>query len=355
MTPVRVGLVGFGLAGEVFHAPLIAAIPDLSLVSIVTTHPERVARARAGYPGARILPEVASLWGSAADHDLVVVATPNRVHVPIALAAMEAGLHVVVDKPVAPSAAEGHRIATAAADRGLVLTVFQNRRLDGDFLTLKRLIAEGALGRVTRFESRFERWRPQVRAGAWRELGAPEEAGGLLFDLGSHLVDQAIQLFGSPTHVYAEVERRREGAQADDDAFVALRHGNGTVSHLWMSHVAGSLGPRYRVLGLAGAFEKLALDPQEQQLVDGIRPGDPRYGLEPEELWGELARGEEERRRVATERGAYQRFYEGVAKAIRDGAAPPVPPEEAILTIQVLESARDSSASRRVVEFPGAA
>lgn len=346
---IRVGLVGFGLGGAVFHAPLIEATPGLALAAIVTTDAERVARARERYPSARVLPDVGSLLSPPGELDLVVVTTPNRSHVPIALSAIEAGLHVVIDKPIAPSAADARRLAAAAADRGVLLTVFQNRRLDGDYLTVRRLIAEGVLGQVTRFESRFERWRPTIEPG-WRELAAAEEGGGMLLDLGSHLVDQAIQLFGPPTHVHGEVHVRRPGAEVDDDAFVALTHAEGVQSHLWMSLVAGALGPRFRVLGLGGAFEKRGLDPQEEQLKAGMAPGDPGYGLEPRERWGALARGSETEP-VPTERGDYPRFYADLAEAIGGGTPPPVSTEDAILALDVLEAARRSAASGSVVRL----
>jgi predicted dehydrogenase len=349
--PIRVAVVGFGLGGAVFHAPLVAANPDLSLRSIVTSDPDRVARARERYPDARVLPDVSALWADADEHDLVVVTTPNRFHVPIALDAMEHGLHVVVDKPLAHSAEEGRRVAAAAADRGLVFTVFQNRRLDGDFLTLRRLLDDGAIDGVLRFESRFERWRPDLPAGEWRESAVPEEAGGLLYDLGSHLVDQAVHLFGRPTHVYAEVERRRAGAEVDDDAFIALRHPGGELSHLWMSAVAGSLGPRYRVLGRTGAFVKDGLDVQEAQLAAGVVPGDPKYGIEPEGSWGRLVAGDASSP-VPTERGDYPRFYAGVVGAIRDGEEPPVSSADVVGVLEILEASRAAAASRAVVELP---
>ncbi len=346
---VRVGLVGFGLGGAVFHAPLIEATPALSLDAIVTANPERASQAAERYPSARVLPDVDALFASADALDLVVVATPNRSHAPIALRAIEAGLHVVLDKPIAPSSADARRIADAAAARGVLLTVFQNRRLDGDFLTVRRLIDEGALGPVARFESRFERWVPAVQGG-WRDLGDPEEGGGMLLDLGAHLVDQAIRLFGPPSHVYGEVHARRPGAEVDDDAFVALTHRDGVRSHLWMGLVAGSLGPRFRLLGLGGAYEKHGLDPQEEQLAAGIPPGDPAYGVEPTEAWGALVRGSE-REPVPTEPGDYPRFYADVAAAIEAGSAPPVDPGDAILALEVLEAARRSSASGTVVEL----
>ena len=346
---IRVGLVGFGLGGAVFHAPLIEATPALSLDVIVTANPERVARARERYPSARVLPHVHELFSSAGALDLVVVATPNRSHVPSGLAAIEAGIHVVIDKPIAPSADDARRLADAAVERGIILTVFQNRRLDGDFLTVRRLIEEAALGRVLRFESRYERWRPTVEGG-WRDLGDPEEGGGMLLDLGAHLVDQAIRLFGPPTHVYGEVHVRRPGAEVDDDAFVALTHADGVRSHLWMGLVAGSLGPRFRVLGLGGAYEKHGLDPQEEQLASGMLPGDPAYGVEPADGWGALVRGDE-REPVPTERGDYPRFYEDLATAIEGGGPPPVDVDDAILALDVLEAARRSSATGTVVEF----
>src|SRR5205823_13238590 len=187
------------------------------------------------------------LWARTAEHDLVVVATPNRAHVPIATASIRAGLPVVVDKPLAPTSDDGRRLISEAAERGILLTVFHNRRWDGDFLTVRRLLSDGALGPVLRFESRFERWRPSPPGpGAWRDRGGPEEAGGLLFDLGSHLVDQAMVLFGRPVKVYAEIDRRRAGAEVDDDSFVALEHPQGVRSHLWMSSVAAIRGPRLR-------------------------------------------------------------------------------------------------------------
>ncbi|MGZ5354577.1 MAG: Gfo/Idh/MocA family oxidoreductase [Actinomycetota bacterium] len=346
--PIRVALVGYGLGGEAFHAPLIAAEPGLTLASIVTANEDRVARARARYPDARVLPGVDALWASAGDHDLVVVTTPNRAHVPLALAALDAGLHVVVDKPLAASADDARPAIARAADRGLVCTVFQNRRLDGDFLTVRRLIEGGALGPVTRFESRFERWNPTLARDAWRERGEPEEGGGLLLDLGSHLADQAIRLFGRPTHVYAELGRRRPGAVVDDDAFVALHHESGTISHLWMSSIAGALGPRFRVLGLSGGFEKHGLDPQESQLASGVTPDDEAYGTEPPERWGVLARGEA-RTPVPTERGAYPAFYAGVVAAIRAGAPPPVSGTDALELLEILDSARASATSGAVV------
>src|SRR5688500_18227029 len=254
--PLRAGLIGYGLAGSAFHAPLIEAVPGLRLASIVTGNPERARQAGERFPEARVLPDSEALWAAADEHDLVVVAAPNRFHAPLGRAALEAGLHLVVDKPVAARSADGRELAAAAAARGLVAAAFHNRRWDGDALTLRRLVDQGALGEVARFESRYERWRPEVDPGRWRERAAPEDAGGLLFDLGSHLIDQALWLFGPVARVYADVERRRPGAKVDDDVFVALEHAGGVRSHLWASHVAAQPGPRIRVLGSRAAWVK---------------------------------------------------------------------------------------------------
>jgi len=348
---LQIGLIGYGLGGGVFHAPLIEATEGMTLASIVTSDPERQARARDRYPRARIFDRSEQLWDAADSHSLAVVCTPNRSHVPLGLAALDAGLPIVVDKPLAPNSTEAEKLVATAVDKGLLFSVFQNRRWDGDFLTVKRLIAEGAMGRITRFESRYERWRPEPDLNAWRERSAPEEAGGLLFDLGSHLVDQALVLFGKPTHVYAEGDRRRARVEVDDDSFVALTHADGVRTHLWMSVLARLLGPRFRVLGSKGAFEKHGLDPQEEALAVGEIPGaSTEWGTETSKDWGTLAT-DDDKRKVRTEPGSYQSYYAGVAKSLRTGAPPPVDPRDSVLGLRVLETAMRSALSGNVEHF----
>ncbi|MFG2057492.1 Gfo/Idh/MocA family oxidoreductase [Micromonospora sp. NPDC048930] len=337
LAPLRVGLLGYGVAGRVFHAPLIAATPGLRLEAVVTRDPQRREQVRAEHPDARLVDDADQLWRAVDGLDLVVVATPNRQHVPMARAAVAAGLPVVVDKPLAPTAAEGRALVAEAAAAGVPLTVFQNRRWDGDFLTARRLVAAGELGRVGRFESRFERWRPAVKPG-WRESGAPGEAGGALFDLGAHLIDQAVQLFGPVTRVYAEVDRRRPGVEVDDDAFVALTHAGGVRSHLWMSAVAAQLGPRLRVLGDRAAYTTYGLDPQEAALRAGGRPGTPGWGEVTPARYGQLG-ADGELRPVPTEAGRYQDFYAQLVAALRDGAPLPVDPAEAVAVVELIELA----------------
>jgi predicted dehydrogenase len=350
--PRRVALVGYGLAGAVFHAPLIDAVTGLKLVAIVVRDAGRREAAARAHPSARLMARADPLWRGAAEVDLVVVATPNSAHVELARKSIEAGLPVIVDKPLATTASDARGLTRLAETRGVMLTVFHNRRWDGDILTVWRLLDEGALGRVSRFESRFERWWPAVGSG-WRERDDPAAGGGVLLDLGSHLVDQALWLFGPVREVYAEMDARRPGARVDDDAFIALTHESGMHSHLWMSLVAAAPGPRMRVLGDRAAYVKHGLDVQEDSLRAGHRPASADWGLEPEKAWGVLTAGE---RAVAvpTEAGAYQRFYESVRDALAVGAPPPVDPCDAVRGLEILEAARQSARTRSVVRaLPG--
>ncbi|RKR87966.1 putative dehydrogenase [Micromonospora pisi] len=344
---LRVGILGYGIGGHRFHAPLVAATPGLSVAAIVTGDPERARQAQAGYPQARVVPTADDLFAAADSLDLVVVSTPNRTHVPLALRAIELGLPVVVDKPFAPTAADAQRVVDAATSAGVGLTVFQNRRLDSDFLTVRKVLAAGSLGQVYRFESRYDRWVPTPKEN-WREFGDPAEAGGLLYDLGAHIVDQALQLFGPVAEVYAELDRRRPGVVVDDDTFVALRHVNGVRSHLWASALAGTRNPRFRVLGDRATFTKYGLDVQEPQVLAGKRPGDPGWGVEPAENAGVLGVNDEVET-VPTEIGQYERFYAEVREALLGRGEFPVDPAGAVEGLRVIEAALVSATERRVV------
>ncbi len=347
VSPLRVGLLGYGLAGRVFHAPLIAATDGLQLAAVVTTDPERRAQVLRDHPGTELFDRSDELVGSG-DVDLVVVATPNRSHVPMARLAVSAGLPVVVDKPLAATSADARGVVEEARRRGVPLTVFQNRRWDGDFLTVRRLMDEGVLGTVLRFESRFERWRPVIRQ-RWREAAAPEEAGGTLYDLGAHLVDQAVQLFGPVDSVYAEIDFRRADTEVDDDDFVALTHASGTRSHLWMNTLAAQFGPRLRVLGDQAGYTKYGLDGQEAALHAGRRPGDEGWGEDPPAQWG-LVGTEGDLREIRTEPGRYQAFYAGLVAALQEGAPLPVDPAESVAVLEILEAARRSASQREIVQ-----
>lgn len=345
----RVAVVGFGLAGSIFHAPFIEVTPGLRLSAIVTRDKSRQADARREYPDATVLDSLSPILSGQVPCDLVVVATPNRSHVALGLEAVRAGLGVVVDKPIGVSAAEARTLVDEARERRVFLSVFQNRRWDGDFQTVSRLVAENAVGTPLRFESRFERWRLEPKPG-WRESGAPEDAGGLLVDLGSHLIDQALVLFGPVASVYAELDRRRPGVLVDDDAFVALEHENGVRSHLWMSVLASQVGPRFRLLGSRGSYVKFGLDGQEEALKSGLRPGQPGWGEEPESRWGTLGT-DDDRKVQPTVVGSYEGFYRGVAAALSGQAPPPVDPFESVRVLEIIEAARESAAARQTVTF----
>lgn len=340
---IRTAVVGYGLAGSVFHVPLLAANSDYSLDVVATSDAGRSAAASARLPGAAVVPDAHAVLGRAANLDLVVLATPPATHYPLARAALEAGLDVVVDKPFAVTSGQGQELIELARQRGRVLTVFHNRRWDGDFLTLRKLLAAQALGHVTRFESRFERWQPSI-AKAWKARATAADGGGALFDLGSHLIDQALQLFGPATVLHAELKARRSDERADDDVFLVLRHDSGVTSHLTMNMLCAQQGPRFRMLGSIGGFTKNGVDPQEPYIAAGGSPLDPAYGQEAPEWAGLLGR-DGHLDRLPTERGAYPEFYRILAEKILDGgtasALPlPVNPEDAVEVLKIIEKAR---------------
>ncbi len=337
---MEVALLGYGLAGEVFHAPLIAATPGLNLATIVTGNAERAARARSAHPGATVTGNSHDAWLA----DLVVVATPNRFHASYAREAFARGVPVVVDKPLATSAHEVHALLDDAAAADAKLTVFQNRRWDGDFLTARALVEAGTLGSVTRLTSRFERFRPQIKDG-WREAGDPRDGGGQLLDLGAHLIDQALLLLGPATSVYTELDRRRPGAATEDDVFVAITHASGARSHLSMGAVSPVPADRLALSGTAAGFSVRDLDVQEAQLRTGMAPADAAFGANPP---GQL-HDESGSRAHSLRRGDYLAFYAGVRDWLEHAAPPPVDPDDSRAVFAVIEAARRSARLAAVV------
>ena len=328
-------VVGFGVSGRVFHCPFLTASSEYSLDAIVTGNPIRAADAARLHPAAAVLPAVGDVLARADMFDLIVIGSPPATHAELATAAINAGLDVVVDKPFTVSSAAGRALVAHAARAGRRLTVFQNRRWDGDYLTVRRLIDEGALDEVGRFESRFEWWKPQPRE-SWKSATGVDAGGGIVYDLGTHLIDQAIQLFGPVGDVYAELAVRRPGAVAEDDAFIALQHGSGPISHLWMNSMAPQFGPRFHVLGTSGGYTSWGLDGQEAALGAGMSPTDPAYGVTEEENWG-VAGVEGALATIPTEHGDYGAFYRGLADAILHGAPVPVDPADAIAVLELIE------------------
>lgn len=340
--PIRTGIIGYGLSGRVFHSPFVAAHPEFVLDTIVTADAGRRGQATQQHPSARLVNTADDLMTDAAARlDLIVIASPPATHVPLAHAALDAGLAVVIDKPFAVTADDGRQLIEKAERLGLMLTVFQNRRWDGDFLTLQALITAGRLGEVRRFESRFEWWKPG-QGKAWKAVATPREGGGVLYDLGAHLLDQALVLFGPVDDVYAEVLTRQPGGAADDDTFVALRHASGVRSHLWMNGLTGQKGPRFRVLGGASAYTTWGLDGQEPVLKLGGTPSDPGFGEVPQERWGKLgldgALAPE-----PTLPGNYAAFYAGVADSLLRGAPAPVDPSDSLRVIELIERIHNST------------
>jgi predicted dehydrogenase len=338
--PLRTALVGFGTGGAFFHAPLIDAERGLRLTTVVTGNRERAAKAVSTYPGVTVIDSTDALWERADDLDLVVVTVPTPAHAGLAIEALRRGVAVVVDKPFAATSGQAREVLDVSRQTGTPLTVYQNRRFDGDYLTLRRLVDEGRLGSVHRMESSVDRWRSTPRLN-WKARGGSAGAGGILYELGSHLVDQAIDLLGDVRQVYAEVGSRRagHGIDADDDVFLALRHTGGAISHLRMSELAPEPAPRFRVTGSVGTYRKEGTDPQEADLRAGKRPDtSPDWGREPAGSWGVLNTGEHTEQ-VPTEPGDYPEFYRRVAAALTGAGPMPVDPEQAIRVIEVIEAA----------------
>lgn len=344
---MSVAIVGYGLSGRVFHGPLISATPGMRVGAIVTANPERQAEARRDFPDAQILSQPQDVWEAGNRFDLAVIATASGSHAALADAAIDAGIAVVVEKPMATSAAAGQSLAEHASANGVLLVPFLNRRWDAEHLTLIDLLAEGGIGTVLRYELRFERWRPTPGSG-WRDNRAPEVGGGLLLDLGTHLIDQALTLFGPVRHVYAEIVDRRGGS--DDDVFLALHHEFGVLSHLWAGALAAAPGPRLRVLGTRGAYVITDLDGQEDALRAGRRPDQAAFADPPPDRWGRLLHGDGGEP-VPSIPGRWREFYVGMRDALRHGQPPPVTAADAVSGLAIIDAARES-AQRGVLAVP---
>jgi len=344
---LRAGLVGYGFAGQTFHAPVLSSVPGMVLAGVASSNPDKV---RADWPGAAVVPDVDALVARG-DIDLVVVATPNAQHHPVARAALEAGKHVVVDKPFTLDAVQARELAALAQRQGKVLSVYQNRRFDSDFLTLKAVLASGEIGRPVFLESHFDRFRPGVRE-RWRELPVP--GAGLWVDLGAHLLDQAVQLFGRPDSLQLDSAKLRDGAQVEDYFHAVLRYESDAAAPLRVvlhaTTLAAHAAPRYLLHGTRGSYVKHGVDPQEDALRAGERPGGEGWGVDP--LDGELvvtaADNWTSRRNVPTHAGNYAAYYAAVRDAIHGMGPNPVPPEQAVALMELLDlgtrSAREGRA-----------
>jgi scyllo-inositol 2-dehydrogenase (NADP+) len=339
MSTIRTGIASFGMSGEVFHAPLLKAHPGFEIVSILERGRDR---------SAGLYPETGRVrsYRDLLDDDsieLVIVNTPDRLHYEMALEALEAGKHIVVEKPFVLESRQGEELIRMARSRELLLTVFQNRRWDGDFLTVRKILDGGILGRLVEFEAHFDRYRNFIQEGTWKE--DPESGTGTLFNLGSHLIDQALVLFGKPDDVYADIRVMRTGGRIDD-AFTLLMGYPDVKVTLKAGYLVREPGPRYQLHGTEGSYLKYGIDPQEDALKGGALPVGKDWGTEPEEEWGLLNAGTGDkafRGKYPTLPGRYLDFYEDVYRALRDRKEPSVTGEQANLVIRVIEAARESS------------
>jgi scyllo-inositol 2-dehydrogenase (NADP+) len=348
---VRVGLIGFGLAGQAFHAPVIRGVRGMELACILE---RRGTRAQEKYPEVRVARTLDELLGDK-EIQLCVVATPNDSHFEYAQACLMAGRDVVVDKPFAPTLRESEELVRLAAERGRLITVYQDRRYDGDFETVKKIVQSGRLGSVAEYECRFDRFRLEPKANAWRER-ADQPGAGVLFDLGPHVIDQALVLFGEPRAITASAFCQRETSQVDDAFDVCMEYPNSGAGLRAMGRariIAYAPGPHFLIHGTKGSFVKYGMDPQEARLRGGNLPDGmdwgADWGVEDEQWWGTLSLVGEPSVKVKTERGDYRRFYANVRDAIEKKAALDVTPQQALRTMRAVMLAHKSSRERRTV------
>jgi scyllo-inositol 2-dehydrogenase (NADP+) len=341
---IRAGVIGFGLAGKIFHSAVIAETPGVELACIVQRKGDDAAKA---HPGVRIARSIEDMLADSSIQ-LVVVGTPSAAHFEHALQCLNAGRNVLIDKPFTLTSEEAEELIEVARRHGVLISAYQNRRWDGDFVTLQQVLASGALGRVVSYESHFDRFREAPRPDVWRESGAP--GGGIMFDLGPHLIDQATTLFGNPESVWADVRIDRDGG-AVDDAFDILLKFDKVTALLRSTLTAAKPGPRFLVHGTIGTFIKWGLDPQEDALRAGAKFSDPGFGEEPESDWGELIRPGRPVQRIKTAAGDYRGIYANVRDAILGKAKLQVTPEQAWRTTRLIELARQASSEGRRVEF----
>jgi scyllo-inositol 2-dehydrogenase (NADP+) len=341
--PIRVGVVGFGLAGRVFHTAVVEATPGLELACVVQRSGNDAAMQ---FPGARHARSVEEMLGDVGIR-LVVIATPSYSHFELARECLRAQRHVVIDKPFTLTSAEAAELIYLARERKLVLTAYQNRRWDGDFQTVRQVLASGELGRVVSYTAHYDRFRTEPRLDVWRENGLP--GGGTLFDLGPHLIDQALTLFGKPASITANVRMERDNAVVDDawDMLLEYEHPHPLTVLLRSTLTACTPGPRYVIHGTKGSFTKWGLDPQEDQIKAGMTFDAPGYGEDPVSDWGELRICGGETRRVPTLKGDYRGYYNNLRDALLGRAELAVKPEQAWRTTRLIELARESSAHGR--------
>src|SRR5687768_3625324 len=340
-SPIRVGLIGFGFVSKTFHVPLLKATDGYKITAVSSSHPADV---KAVLPDADVVSDPTAL-ATHPDLDLVVIASPNETHAPLAELAMRAGHNVVVDKPFTITVEQARHLAAVARERKVLLSVFQNRRWDSDFLTIQAAIRRDLVGRVVLFESRIDRFRPDVR-DRWREVPGP--GAGLLYDLGPHLIDQTLLLFGIPDSVQATLAKQRRGARTDDFFQLVLRYGE-MVATLGAGSLVSGGSARFAVHGEKASVVKQKPDIQEDQLKAGVVPGSRDWGLDPDDaVLHDGATGDT--RALKTERGDQRGYYVALREALHGRSPNPVPPEQGATVMAIIEAAlRAEEEGRRVV------
>lgn len=332
-SPINVALIGFGFSGSTFHAPFLSALEDYNLVYVISSNSEKVQRC---LPQVRAVSDINKVFQDTA-LDLVVITTPNAVHYDVAKAALESGKHVVLEKPFTLYSKDAQDLIQLAQRQNRILTVYHNRRWDGDFLTIQKLLAEKILGDVYLYEAHFHRYRPFPNPQRWKEN--KEFGSGILYDLGAHLLDQALQLFGLPDAIEGDILTQRPGAVADDYFHLTLKYGPKRVI-LKASNLVSHSGPRYQIHGTLGSFLKSGMDPQEQDLIEGKNPLEMTWGQEKAENYGILSFNQQHTR-IPTIPGNYATFYKFLATAIYNNSLPPVLPEEACQVIRLIEACHE--------------
>jgi scyllo-inositol 2-dehydrogenase (NADP+) len=341
--PIKVGLLGFGLGGSTFHASLIAREPRLALTAVATS---RTAAVRQRFPQVATYGSPTEVIADPAV-DLVIVATPDTTHGPLARLALEAGKHVVVEKPMAMSAAEGSALVALSRERRRMLTVFHNRRWDGDFMTVHEMVHSQRLGDIRNAALIWDRFRPELAQG-WREQS--QDPWGALMNLGPHLVDQALLLFGRPDSITGDSAIQRQHARSPDYFAITLHYGAGRVL-LSASTLVADPRPRFALHGTQGSFVKHGIDPQESSLRAGVTYGTPGFGEDSEQLYGVLTLMNSPPERIRTQTGDWRPFYAGVVASIMNGSPPPVDPMDAVAGLELIELARRSAQEGRTLTF----
>ncbi|WP_054026104.1 oxidoreductase [Bacillus sp. FJAT-28004] len=346
MKELKVGLIGYGYAGKNFHAPIITSIPQMKLAKVVQ---RKSSDAKERYPWIEVVRDASDVLQDSSI-ELVVVATPSADHYSYARAALLAGKHVVVEKPFTIHEAEARSLIAIAKEQGKMISVFHNRRFDGDFITIRKIIEQGMLGRLVDVRFSWDRYIPHVNPSEWRESG--NLGAGVLYDLAVHFIDQALQLFGLPYRIQADVRKMRDHAAADDYFDIQLAYRNGPKVTLQASLLRREKGPRYVLHGMNGSYVKYGEDSQEEALLQGLAPGCPGWGKEEQHLWGTMDTKLEEVNvvgQIETMPGSYESYYQNVYNHIVHNAELLVKPEEAQLTIQMVELALKSSREGRAI------